>query len=219
MNTKDEDFEYVSAAMDGELSEDILDRLLADEDAQQRWREYHLIRDCLQKKDCLEYRSQLLNQQPFTAGEWFSDEVSNDESQAEDVSDSLANSESGYANKRAFNFFAMVASIVAITVVAWQLWVPGLSASQEVVATETEYHNKGILPSESQQLATDVVVDTGMVQYPNKNNPQEQQQYVVPSAVAQITDAKDAESRDVVHVEPLKVEQEELEVKAASSVM
>ena len=45
---QDQDFEYVSAAMDDDLSEEALARLLEDADAQQKWYEYHLIRDYLQ---------------------------------------------------------------------------------------------------------------------------------------------------------------------------
>ena len=45
---QEKDFEYVSSLMDGELSEEEFERLLNDEEAQDKWYAYHLIRDCLQ---------------------------------------------------------------------------------------------------------------------------------------------------------------------------
>ena len=42
MANKDKDFEFVSAVMDdNELSEEALEQLLSDADAQQKWYEYH----------------------------------------------------------------------------------------------------------------------------------------------------------------------------------
>ena len=49
--TINDKFEYISIAMDDDcLSEEILDKLLADKEASQKWYEYHLIGDCLRSR-------------------------------------------------------------------------------------------------------------------------------------------------------------------------
>ena len=49
--TINDKFKYISIAMDDDcLSEEILDKLLADKEASQKWYEYHLIGDCLRSR-------------------------------------------------------------------------------------------------------------------------------------------------------------------------
>ena len=49
--TINDKFKYISIAMDDDcLSEEVLDKLLADKEASQKWYEYHLIGDCLRSR-------------------------------------------------------------------------------------------------------------------------------------------------------------------------
>ena len=48
MSNDEKKYEYVSALMDDELTEADLALMLEDDEAQQKWREYHVIRDYMQ---------------------------------------------------------------------------------------------------------------------------------------------------------------------------
>ena len=117
---QEKDFEYVSSLMDGELSEEEFERLLNDEEAQDKWYAYHLIRDCLQNPQQVSDK-----EIRFTLDEEFSRKL------AQTVQDRpvapVQRSHTGQADVvvaggRNFYRFAVAASVMAVSVIAWQLW-------------------------------------------------------------------------------------------------
>ena len=126
---QDQDFEYVSAAMDDDLSEEALARLLEDADAQQKWYEYHLIRDYLQHaKPVVGKDIKPVSKAAFTAS-------------LADVAAENKNRRTAkpvrveHASNRAFRGFAVAASVLAVAVAAWQL-LPQSGNADAVVAVE-----------------------------------------------------------------------------------
>lgn len=126
---QDQDFEYVSAAMDDDLSEEALARLLEDADAQQKWYEYHLIRDYLQHaKPVVGKDIKPVSKEAFTAS-------------LADVAAENKNRRTAkpvrveHASNRAFRGFAVAASVLAVAVAAWQL-LPQSGNADAVVAVE-----------------------------------------------------------------------------------
>lgn len=111
MSNNEEKYEYVSALMDDEFSEAEIELLLQDEGAQQKWLEYHLIRECMQ----------------------FSKSVSTPEGEVEinkAIAEPVVVHEKAKlqiihthtaANSRVFRTFAVAASFLAVAVAAWQL--------------------------------------------------------------------------------------------------
>ena len=124
---QDQDFEHVSAAMDDDLSEEALARLLEDADAQQKWYEYHLIRDYLQHaKPVVGKDIKPVSKEAFTAS--LADVAAENKNRrtAKPV-------RAEHASNRVFRGFAVAASVLAVA--AWQLLPQGGNADA-VVAVE-----------------------------------------------------------------------------------
>ena len=105
-------FEYVSSLLDEACcsteSAD-LSRLMQDEQAQQRWYEYHLIRDCLHN----DHARLGMDLSAGFAAKW----------QAEAPLQAVeARPPQVASNQSVFKGFAVAASVLAVSVAVWQLW-------------------------------------------------------------------------------------------------
>ena len=59
--------EYVSALMDGEaLTDEMLDAVLADEEALRAWHEYHIIGDCIRQGAAAKVADETMQSKAFT---------------------------------------------------------------------------------------------------------------------------------------------------------
>lgn len=130
MTKKIETFENLSAAMDGEeLSEQMLDALLADEAALQKWHEYHLIRDCISP-------TASGPEVDFMRDERFRSALAeiSAEHQAKAAASPAEPVEQAAANNRFFKYFAIVASLAAVAVSVWQFAPQNTETMQPAVA-------------------------------------------------------------------------------------
>ena len=99
--------EYVSTLMDGEaLTDEMLDAVLADEEALRAWHEYHIIGDC--QGAAASVAGETMQSKAFTVPQ----------TEAEGKQEKYAQREA--ANSGFFKFFAAAASVCAITVAVWQ---------------------------------------------------------------------------------------------------
>ena len=115
--------EYVSALMDGEaLTDEMLDAVLADEEALRAWHEYHIIGDCIRQGAAASVAGETMQSKAFTLP------------QAEGKQEKYAQREA--ANSGFFKFFAAAASVCAIAVAAWQ-FAPQTSRDAMPVAEES----------------------------------------------------------------------------------
>ncbi|UOO80769.1 hypothetical protein LVJ83_07160 [Uruburuella testudinis] len=141
MANKKQDFEYVSAAMDDDgLSEEALDKLLSDADAQQKWYEYHLIRDYLQHAKPIVGKDIKMSETDFS--------VSLQQAAAENKQRCGARQQqsgrTANAANHAFMRFAAVASVLAVAVAVWQMWpqadhtAAAVAASQQAPVQKTD---------------------------------------------------------------------------------
>ena len=115
--------EYVSALMDGEaLTDEMLDAVLADEEAMRAWHEYHIIGDCIRQGAAASVAGEAMQSKAFTVP------------QAEDKQEKYAQREA--ANSGFFKFFAAAASVCAIAVAVWQ-FTPQTSRESMPVAEKS----------------------------------------------------------------------------------
>lgn len=115
--------EYVSALMDGEaLTDEMLDAVLADEEALRAWHEYHIIGDCIRQGAAASVAGEAMQSKAFTVP------------QAEDKQEKYAQREA--ANSGFFKFFAAAASVCAIAVAVWQ-FTPQTSRESMPVAEKS----------------------------------------------------------------------------------
>lgn len=115
--------EYVSALMDGEaLTDEMLDAVLADEEALRAWHEYHIIGDCIRQGAAVKVADETMQSKAFTVP------------QAEDKQEKYAQREA--ANSGFFKFFAAAASVCAIAVAVWQ-FTPQTSRESMPVAEKS----------------------------------------------------------------------------------
>lgn len=128
MTKTNEQYEYLSAMMDGDaVSEEMLDKLLADEQAQKRWYEYHVVRDYTAlKSNEIGPDAAFLNQPDFQA------ELA--QISAEHRSRDAAPQTVKQAANHHFRYFAVAASVAAVAVSVWQF--NGQTAENEAVAAE-----------------------------------------------------------------------------------
>ncbi|WP_107689039.1 sigma-E factor negative regulatory protein [Neisseria wadsworthii] len=134
---QEKDFEFVSAAMDGELSDEELDRLLQDEDVQERWYQYHLIRDCMQ------YNQQVVGKDiEFTSQESFLAKLN---AITEERKAALSSEEGVQckqpvvreASNHNFRWFSVAASVLAVAVITWQMLPANHDSAAGEVATKS----------------------------------------------------------------------------------
>ncbi|MBF0803263.1 RseA family anti-sigma factor [Neisseria sp. WF04] len=183
---QNKDYEFVSAAMDDDgLSEEILDKLLSDSEARQKWREYHFIRDCLQcSKPAAREETVSVSRESITA-----------------VVQTVAVKQSGRsesravppaANNHAFRGFAVAASVLAVAVGGWQ-FLPQSGSGGSAVAGKAA-------PSDRSEI-----VSVGGKAAPAKSDAvanAEAQGTVVPNA-ARANQTGAAEKQSAVRVEKL----------------
>ena len=95
--------EYVSALMDGEaLTDEMLDAVLADEEAMRAWHEYHIIGDCIRQGAAASVASEAMQSKAFTVPQ----------AEAEGKQEKYAQREA--ANSGFFKFFAAVPACVRL---------------------------------------------------------------------------------------------------------
>lgn len=190
---QNKDYEFVSAAMDDDdLSEEALDKLLSDSEAQQRWHEYHLIRDCLQRM-----QSVARQENAAVAAEGVKAAV---QTVAAKPFGSTEHSLRPAAN-HAFKGFAVAASVLAVAVGVWQFWPQSHNGAAAVAEKATP-------PGRSE------IVSVGGKAAPAKNDAvanAEAQGTVVPNAARADQAADAAKRQSAVRVEKLP------ETKAASA--
>lgn len=167
MTTINDKFEYISIAMDNEdLSEEILDKLLADDAAVQKWYEYHLISDCM-KEQAVGRDAGFMQSGAFAAA---LAEISRDHQAAYAAKTAQSASEQKAANS-AFKGFAVAASLAAVAVSVWQFWPQG--GAQMPVAAEkvqTSPADQNVVPVKAaepeKKTASDTVVPNAAKQLP-----------------------------------------------------
>ncbi len=183
---QNKDYEFVSAAMDDDdLSEEALDKLLSDSEAQQKWHEYHLIRDCLQRA-----KPAVRKENVFVAEE--SIKVAVQTVAAKQLDRSAEHTRRPAAN-HAFKGFAVAASVLAVAVGVWQFW-PQTNSGATAVAEKAA-------PSGQSEI-----VSVGGKTAPAKNDAvanAEAQGTVVPNAARTNQAAGAAEKQSAVRVEKL----------------
>lgn len=126
--TNEQQYEYLSAMMDGDtVSEEMLDKLLADEQAQKVWYEYHVVRDyAALKHNEIGRDAAFLNDPAFQAQ---LAQIS-----AEHRSRDAAPQVQKPAANHNFRFFAVAASVAAVAVSVWQF--NSQTVENETVAAE-----------------------------------------------------------------------------------
>ncbi|MDO4642187.1 MAG: sigma-E factor negative regulatory protein [Neisseria sp.] len=142
---EEKDFEMVSAAMDGELSDEEFDRVLKSGDVQERWYQYHLIRDYLQHS-----RQAVGKDIEFTSQASFLAKLSEitQERQVAVRSEQVKQKSTlthHAVNNHSFRWFSIAASVLAAAVITWQM-LPGGNASEGGVTVEAK---KQAQPSDS----------------------------------------------------------------------
>ena len=175
MTTINDKYEYISIAMDDEdLSDEMLDKLLADDEASQKWYEYHLISDCM-KQQAVGRDANFMQSEMFTAA---LAEISR-EHQANHAANAskLANKQPKAANNHAFKGFAVAASLAAVAVSVWQFWPQADTQQLTPVAVEKQQPqqlDQNIVPvraAAENKAASDVVVPNAAKQLaPQQNN-------------------------------------------------
>ena len=175
MTTINDKYEYISIAMDDEdLSDEMLDKLLADDEASQKWYEYHLISDCM-KQQAVGRDADFMQSEMFTAA---LAEISR-EHQANYVANAsnLTSKQSKAASNHAFKGFAVAASLAAVAVSVWQFWPQADTQQLTPVAVEKQQPqqvDQNIVPvraAAENKAASDVVMPNAAKQLaPQQNN-------------------------------------------------
>ncbi|ATD65112.1 sigma-E factor negative regulatory protein [Neisseria weixii] len=159
INNKDK-YEYVSIAMDNEdLSDEMLDKLLADDEAGQKWYEYHLISDCM-KQQAVGRNADFMQSEVFTAA---LAEISREHQANYAANASNLTSKQSKASNHAFKGFAAAASLAAVAVSVWQFWPQADTQQMTPVAVEKQQQqvDQNIVPVRAvaeNKAASDVVV-------------------------------------------------------------
>ena len=175
MTTINDKYEYISIAMDDEdLSDEMLDKLLADDEASQKWYEYHLISDCM-KQQAVGRDADFMQSKMFTAA---LAEISR-EHQANHAANAskLTHKQPKAANNYAFKGFAVAASLAAVAVSVWQFWPQADTQQLTPVAVEKQQPqqvDQNIVPvraAAENKAASDVVMPNAAKQLaPQQNN-------------------------------------------------
>lgn len=199
---QNKDYEFVSAAMDDDnLSEEMLDKLLSDDEAQQKWREYHIIRDCMQRaQSSMGKDIQFIKEESFIVQEKPSVAVK----QVGIRSQTASNQQQHKASNCMFGGFAVAASVLAVAVGVWQFFPSGNQSGSETAAEQAApggSNQSGIVSvgGKAKQISTDAVANA------------EAQGAVVPNA-ARVNQAEAIGSK-AVRVEKVQQENAASEVK------
>ncbi len=189
---KEDKYEYVSALMDDELSEEGLAALLEDPEAQKKWHEYHMISDYMRHAKCSVGVD-------LSAGQRIALQEAIE--QAVPAEKTVEVPPHTVANSSVFRFFAVAASVCAVAVAVWQIAPQESNPTEPAVAVEKNIApvgtNQAIVPvSQGVQGATSVGKDV-----------------VVPNSAL----VSDMETQKVAPA-ILKGKAEDLQDKSASSV-
>ncbi|MDO5639080.1 MAG: RseA family anti-sigma factor [Neisseria sp.] len=203
MDKQDKDFEFVSAVMDDDgLSEETLDALLSDADAQQKWYEYHLIRDYLQHAKPIVGKDIKMSETGFSAS---LAQVAAENKQRYGSKTRQGGHTANAAN-HAFMRFAAVASVLAVAVATWQLW------------PQTSAHEAGMAAAEQAapaRQADSAIVSVGGNAAAVQADIAPKKDVVVPNA-ALVSVPPAAESQSAVRVEK-RADAEQADIKTASA--
>ncbi|MDO1510572.1 MULTISPECIES: sigma-E factor negative regulatory protein [unclassified Neisseria] len=185
---QNKDLEFVSAAMDDDsLSEEALDKLLSDSDAQQKWYEYHLIRDYMQHaKSAVGKDIELTNERILLT------QSATTESKQVFVARPVAST-----SNHAFRGFAVAASVLAVAVGVWQFW-PQMNTESGANVVEQSAPAK---PTQAEIVS----VGGNAVAKNNAVANAEAQGAVVPNAAKAAQAAETVEKQTAVRVEKLPV--------------
>lgn len=201
MANKDKDFEFVSAVMDDdEFSEEALDKLLSDADAQQKWYEYHLIRDYLQHAKPVIGKDIKMSETDFAAS---LAQVAAENKQRYGAK-TRQSGHTAHAANHAFMRFAAVASVLAVA--TWQLWPQTTSAPEAGIAAVEQ------APA---QKADSAIVSVGGNAAATQADVAPKKDVVMPNAAAAVNQSQ-AENQSAVRVEK-RVETERAQANAASA--
>ncbi|MCS4533400.1 sigma-E factor negative regulatory protein [Neisseria montereyensis] len=189
---QNKDFEFVSAAMDDDdLSDEMLDKLLSDSEAQQKWHEYHVIGDYMRYAKSVSGAGANTNDMA-TEKHIAANHMNNGKSQHIHKPEMIENKA---AANQAFYGFAVVASVLAVAVGVWQFWPSSrIDSGAAVVQKNAPADNlgEGIVPvgSQSDSAKTDPVANA------------EAQGAVVPNA-ARENQTNTVEKQSAVRVEKI----------------
>lgn len=156
--------EYISMLMDGEnVSDEIIDRLLTDDEAAEAWYEYHLIGDCIRYKESTARDAEFMQSAAFTAT---LAEISaeHQERYEAEVAAAAPVKNVQAANHSFFKGFAVAASLAAVAVGVWQFDAQGNGETADMVAekaAETKAAQENIVPvaaNPATKSASDTVV-------------------------------------------------------------
>lgn len=134
---QEKEFEFVSAAMDDELSEHDIERLLKDENAHAKWYQYHLIRDCMQ------YKRAVGKDIEYVSDEVFLSKLSAVTQERRSISSNVQNGMKRTpapveASNHSFRWFSIAASVMAIGVISWQMLPLSTHDSGGVAVQDTQ---------------------------------------------------------------------------------
>ncbi len=157
--------EYISMLMDNDdVSEEMLDRLLSDDDAAEAWYEYHLIGDCMRYKAGTGRDADFMQSAAFTAT---LAEISEEHKQRHKAEVAAAMSAKGVqaANNSFFRSFAVAASVAAVAVAVWQ-FAPQMQSvgsadmvAEKAVETKAQQENiVSVVANPAVKNASDAVV-------------------------------------------------------------
>ncbi|QEY25982.1 sigma-E factor negative regulatory protein [Neisseria zalophi] len=158
---QNKDFEFVSAAMDDDdLSDEMLDKLLSDSEAQKKWHEYHVIRDYMRYAKSVSDAGVNTNDMA-TEKNIVVNDIDNDKSQHIHKPEIIENKA---AANQAFYGFAVAASVLAVAVGLWQFWPHShTGGASSVVQKNMPADNveEGIVPvgSQTDSVQTDPVAN------------------------------------------------------------
>lgn len=174
MTTKtNEKFEYISVAMDSEtLSEEMLDALLSDDEALQKWYEYHLISDYMQhQSNSVGRDADFMNKPEFISA---LAQISTEHRQraAAKPFNKAPEPEEVKAANHVFKGFAVAASLAAVAVSVWQfLPQTGQHNTVPVAAEPAQPGNPNVVPvsnTESKAASEPVIPNAAKNQLPEK---------------------------------------------------
>lgn len=200
---QNKDYEFVSAAMDDDsLSDEMLDKLLSDDEARQKWREFHIIRDCMQRaQPSLETDAQFIKEECSAAIKQLA--AAKQQTQAQTTVQITGSQERRRAANCMFGGFAVAASVLAVAVGVWQFFPSkneeGSGMVTEQVAPKPEQADIVSVGGNVKQSNTDAVANA------------EAQGAVVPNA-ARSNQTEAVESK-AVRVEKIQQEHTASEVK------
>ena len=178
MTKTNEQYEYLSAMMDGDtVSEEMIDKLLADEQAQKIWYEYHVVRDYAALKHSEIGRDAVfLHDGAFQAR---LAQISAEHSRR----DAAAPTRKKAAN-HSFRFFAVAASVAAVAVSVWQFDLTSNEsntvAAEQAAPKQTIEHIVPVSAAEKRAASEPVMPNSAVKDLPEQQSAVRVEQAVKP---------------------------------------